>query len=99
RLGAPRQAQEGAFQGGPGMAASHSDEWSRGTASMASAQAIQASCQDLCVAKNLFISVYYGASGVKFTALWEPVPAFEICDSLNSCAAHKNWAGRPIAHL
>jgi hypothetical protein len=56
---------------------------------MASALAIQAPCQASRNAKIYLISMYYEIHAAKIGGGQEPIIAFENCDSLNSCAAHK----------
>jgi hypothetical protein len=55
---------------------------------MASAQAIQASCQPAAVRKW----VLFQAISALTVQLGQMQPAPKICDSLNSCATHKDWA-------
>src|SRR5258706_16205195 len=63
----------------------NSDDWFRWTATVASAEAIQASCQATAVQKS-----YTSQKVVRFIVqLSLRLPAPKICDSLISCAAHK----------
>jgi hypothetical protein len=86
RLVPPREAQEGAFRGGPEWRRYNSDDGSQGTASMASTRTIQASCQTAALQKDYLFQCIEGFCD----GLQEKASASKICDSLNYCAAHKN---------
>jgi hypothetical protein len=60
----------------------------RRTASMASALAIQASCQAAKFQKRHILQIVEKRDGTRRT----PDVASQICDSPNSCATHNSWA-------
>ncbi len=67
-----------------------SDDWSQGTASMASATSYSSLVPSLLQREKI---IYFNLLKVQRCRAQEAGAASKICDSLISCAAHKNWAG------